>query len=163
MKYLILDNEVIGRIEGNQNPPGNATVITGPWAPENDQLYVDGDKVKVRPEKPSPAAWWDKGEKAWKEPIPLPEIATPDWQGLAAALPGGPIWAKFYAAGTKDLRANLAGTLLLTTITSSHNLDDLTFAIAELLDAMEQASGVTTLTATQKTTLDNLLETHGMK
>ena len=161
MKYLLLDGQIIGAAAGDE-PMGNATIVDGPHA-EISQLYYEEGEVKLKPPAP-PEGWWDSEAKEWRTPTPLPEIpAAPDWDGFAAALRGGPIWAKFYAAGTKDLRANLAGTLLLNTLTGTRNLADLEFAIAELLAAMAAASGVTELTANQKTTLDGLLVEHRLK
>jgi hypothetical protein len=164
MKYLIIDGEVVGRVGEGEEPMGQATLEPGPYAADISQLYFDAGEVKLKPEPPGPDAWWDRDAKGWREPQPLPEVPlAPDWDGFAAALRGGPTWAKFYAAGTKDLRCNLAGTLLLTTLTSGHNLADLEFAIAELLAAMAAASGVTELTTNQKATLDGLLVTHRLK
>ena len=161
MKYLLLDAEIIGVAQGDE-PMGNATIVDGPHA-EISQLYYEEGEVKLKPPAP-PEGWWDSEAKEWRTPTPLPEIpAAPDWTGFAEALRGGPIWAKFYTAGTKDLRANLAGTLLLTTLTGTRNLADLEFAIAELLEAMDAAAGVTTLTANQKSTLNGLLVEYRLK
>jgi hypothetical protein len=161
MQYLVLDGEVVGVAQGEE-PMGQATIHDGPDG-EISQLYFDDGEVKLKPPAP-PEGWWDPEAKEWRTPAPLPELpAGPDWEGFANALRGGPIWAKFYNAGTKDLRCNLAGTLLLNTLTGTRNLADLEFAIAELLAAMDEAAGVTPLTANQKATLDGLLVEHRLK
>lgn len=162
MKYLIIDNEVVGRVADGADALGNATLKTGPWAPENSDLYVEGGEVLLKPARPSAEAWWDKDTNAWKEPAALPTVDAPDWDGFAAELRGGAIWAKFWAAGKANLECNLAATLLLGTITGTRNIADLNFALSELIAAMDAASGITGLTANQKQALSDLRGKHGL-
>ena len=169
MRYIYIQGgEICGEGSSGENLPQGYLAISIPEkllsTPLSGIYLAEDGMLEAIPTQPSSDHWWDKEAKEWREPLPLPEAPlAPDWEGFAAALRGGPIWAKFYTAGTKDLRCNLAGTLLLNTLTGTRNLADLEFAIAELLAAMAAASGVTELTTNQKNTLDGLLVEHRLK
>lgn len=139
--WWISSGEVVGPAILGIGVPDNFEEVEGPEARDRDLLYVDGQTIKLKPERPSPSHVWSVTQKTWiEQSLPAPGLAI-DWTGFLAALRNTPVFARIYSASTQSLRANSAYTLLTSTLTTTHNLDDFQWAIAELREGMTTSTG----------------------
>ena len=74
---------------------------------------------------------------------PVPQVPTPNWTGLESALRNSSAWAHAYSQSEETVKANAAFTLLLTSLTATHNEDDLRFAWLRLRELMGTQSSLT--------------------
>jgi hypothetical protein len=145
MVYLWINNEAIaGYSETWIEPelcPSGFTLVEGLDLPISS-LFWNGTAIVQKPEQPSPEHFWNHESNAWEiVVIPIPE-PLPDWQGLTSQLRGSAAWGRAYASSEKTLKANSAFTLLLTTLTSTHAVEDLVWAIARLREAMQAIAAI---------------------
>jgi hypothetical protein len=64
----------------------------------------------------------------------------PDWDKLLSSLRGSALFSRAYAGGDESLAVQNAFTLIQVSLSSSRNLDDLTFAFNRLRDALKNTS-----------------------
>lgn len=77
------------------------------------------------------------------EPVYMtPVSAALNWSYLESELRNSSAWAKAYAQAEKSVKANTAFTLILTTVSITHNLDDLRFGWDRLRTTMQSQSSL---------------------
>lgn len=101
---------------------------------------------------------WLETEGNTPDPIDTPQLVN--WQGLENSLRASPIWQKCFEVSMLSLPAQSATTLLLSTITSTRNLQDLEFAIGFLRQQM-QTLPVGDFTTQEITLMNQALEANG--
>jgi hypothetical protein len=157
MHILIVDGAIAGITGQVEDLPAGFMAVEAPDLPL-ETLFWDGAAVQIRPEQPSPLHYWNANEQAWERPTVA--VGT-DWQGLTNALRGSAAWGRAYAASEKTLKANSAFTLLLATLTATHALEDLVWAIAKLREAMVAIAAIGDFTAEELEEIAQALQTHG--
>lgn len=95
-----------------------------------DRAHPDDQEIGDRP---SLDHVWRDGD--WRLEL------TPDWEGLINDLRGTEVFSRVYGAAASTIEANTAYTLLMDTLTKTHNLTDLEFAIGALRQAMTGTVG----------------------
>lgn len=160
MAYFFLQN---GQIVGTTDDPNIAIagfeIAEGVDLPV-EQLYWNGSEICPKPERPSPLHVWERLE--WI----LPFVATlerENWDGLVSSLRGTAVWAKVYTAASRTLKANVSWTLLYGTLTRTHNLQDLQFAIAEIREAMAGISAIGDFTSEEIEQINQILMLNGFE
>ena len=104
---------------------------------------------------------WEQREEndaAVQEYLHPPEpIASPDWERLTSSLRGSAVWAKAFGSAMQSIAANAAMTLMLSSLTATHSLQDLRFAFVTLRQIMLTTPGLADFSVTElsflKTTL----------
>lgn len=100
--------------------------------------YENFDWLSETIQKPTEEEIEELIEELINEPKPL----LPDWGKLLTSLTGSPYFLKGYQASKKTLAANTAFTLLMTTITSTKNLETFAFSFQDLMSAMKSSSQI---------------------
>ena len=171
MHYFISESgEIVGTTDDPTVELAGHTVHDGPDAPP-DALYFDGEKVAFKPDRPGENCFWSVPDRAWVCPEPPAEIVVTDWDGLVNSLRGTAVFAKIYVAATqpetntiaaltKTLKANTGYTLLMDTLTKTHNLQDLQFALGQLRAALGSISTVGDFTADEIAWINERLVAH---
>lgn len=156
--YLLIQNEqIVGTTDNPRNEIAGFEIVEGPDLPI-ELLYFDGSRIQVKPEPPSELHFWQNNQ--WR--LPEPSVAVREnWDGLVIALRGSSFWGKVYTAAGRTLKANVAWTLLYGTLTKTHNLQDLNFAIVEIREAMRGITGIGDFTTEEITALNQLLDDNG--
>jgi hypothetical protein len=80
----------------------------------------------------------------------------PDWDKLLSSLRGSTLFSRAYAGGDESLAVQNAFTLIQVSLSSSRNLDDLTFAFNRLRDALKN-TGVGDFTTEELQAIASLL------
>jgi hypothetical protein len=159
--YWITNNQLAGRSGANvpeSQWPANYQLAEGPDHPY-EELYWTGEAVAIRPPKPDGNYVWSLTE--WVEVIiPTPE-PTPNWLGLESALRNSAAWAHAYDQAEETVKANAAFTLLLNSLTSTHNEDDLRFAWLRLRELMQTQASLTDFSAEQLEFVTEALSDNG--
>jgi hypothetical protein len=164
MTYFWINNEEIAGysetwVEPELYPSGFA-LVEGLDLPIG-RLFWNGAAIVQKPEQPSPEHFWNHESNAWEiVVIPIPE-PLPDWQGLTSQLRGSAAWGRAYTSSERTLKANSAFTLLLTTLTSTHAVEDLVWAIAKLREAMVAIAAIGDFTTEELAGIAQALQTHG--
>jgi len=161
MYYWIADNQLAGFSEVSipeANWPQGETLVEGPDH-DYSELYWTGSAVAIRPPKSDGNYVWNLTE--WEEVvIPTPEPA-PNWTGLESTLRNSSVWAHAYDQAEETVKANAAFTLLLTSLTSTRNEDDLRFAWLRLRELMQTQSTLTDFSAEQLLFVTEALSDNG--
>lgn len=118
----------------------------------------------IIPDDPGNFDWvqyqqWLEIEGNTPDPSDVP-LQPANWQGLENMLRASAIWQKAFEVSMLSLPAQSATTLLLSTITSTRNLQDLEFAIGFLRQQM-QALPVGDFTTQEITLMNQALEANG--
>lgn len=172
MFFLISNDEIVGTSDtALVQLPEDWQCVEGMDAPPEMVFFADGE-ILERPEKPDPSCFWDVEQKVWRSPDPLPIIKTQDWKGLEEDFRGSAIYAKVYFAGkypeantiaalTKTQGAAQAGNLLTASLTATHSVDDLMFAISEVRSALTSINSIGDFTAEQMAFINERLIVRG--
>jgi hypothetical protein len=159
--YWITGDQLAGSSETaipEANWPQGETLVEGPDH-DYSELYWTGDTVAIRPQRPDGNYVWNLTE--WVEVIiPAPE-PTPNWIGLESALRNSAAWAHAYDQAEETVKANAAFTLLLTSLTSTHNENDLRFAWLRLRELMQTQQTLTDFSAEQLLFVTEALSDNG--
>lgn len=141
MKYYIFENQVVGDAADPDNVPAGWAIAEGEDGLSPENAFFDGEQVREKPPKPAPEAFWDLTTNQWQ--VLTPQILPPanDWAGLQAAFRGTHVFNKIFIAGGETLAASQGYSLLMDTIASSKNIEDLIFAISYLRQAMAGTQG----------------------
>ncbi|WP_088893221.1 hypothetical protein [Leptolyngbya ohadii] len=97
-------------------------------------------EVKLKGDRPSPAHYWDGERNEWVLPELPPIPAIPRWDWLTDSVRGSALFQRSYLASEQSTAVNAAFTLLMASLTTTRNLNDLRFAFARLrvgLQALE--------------------------
>jgi hypothetical protein len=147
MYLLIFDGQICGQSQTEDNLPNGFSAIAygGDLAPDRLEL-VDGE---IR-------------EKIFNLPLPIETstAVTQNWAGLFLSLHHTPMWERAYEASGRTLKANRAFTLLLNTLTVTRSIELLSFAIADLREAMAGISTIGDFSESEITLVNELLQAH---
>ena len=159
--YWIAGDQLAGLSEAQipeANWPQGETLVEGPDH-DYSELYWTGESVAIRTPKPDGNYVWNLTE--WVEVIiPTPD-AGPDWGGLASTLRNSPAWAHAYDQAEETVKANAAFTLLLASLVSTHNEDDLRFAWLRLRELMQTQPTLTDFSEEQLLFVTEALSDNG--
>jgi len=166
MRYIwIYDGQVAGECAENvalESYPSGFTLVEAPDGMDAilTDLYWDGTNVIEKPSQPSPEHYWNAQSNEWELPIIPTQLAIANWQGLTSQLRGSAAWGHAYLSSEKTLKANSAFTLLLATLTSTHAIEDLVWALARLREAM-QAIATGDFTTEELESIGQILDANG--
>jgi hypothetical protein len=159
MIYLLSDGQVVGLASNAIGLPIGFTAFDSPLELDPQHVYWDGKNIIEKPPTPGPEYFWGAGE--WIAP-PIGALALPTgWAGLFSGLSNTPMWQRVFAAAGRTLRANAAFTLLLNTLTASHDIGTLAFAIDELREAMRGISAIGDFPPEETDQINQILEKTG--
>ena len=163
--YLIFDNEIAGVANTSEGLPSGFKAVDGPDAPL-ENLYWDGKKIALKPQKTNAAAYWDARTKAWKTPpeasfsLPPAGADSPNWNMLITSLQNTPEWGRAYTAAEKTLKANASFTTLMSALTMEDEAT-LQFALTKLREAMEGITGLGDFTPAEVQSINQKLKAAG--
>lgn len=160
MYFLIQHGQIAGTIDDPTAKIPGFKIVEGIDLPA-EQLYWDGAKIQERPERPSSLHYWQDNQWVMVESV-IAQNAS-NWAGLVEGLRGTAAWAKTFSAAGRTLRANAAWTMLYGTLTTTHNLADLQFAVTEMRDAMIGISTIGDFAPEELTEINELLESNGFE
>jgi hypothetical protein len=133
MLFLIFENAIAGTTNQTEGLPAGFSVAEGPDAP-NEELYWDGSAIVYKPPRPTPSSVWNTHSNQWEEfAVPQQIVTLPDWKGLELALTGTQAFGRAFNTAPAN-----AWTLLLSTITTMHNIDHLMFALNAIRQGMPE-------------------------
>ncbi len=164
--YLIYDNTIAGVADQTEELPNGFTIATGADLPI-ERLYFDGETIQEKPPQPTAQHQWDGEQRSWLAPPSSdPPVAnsSPDWDGLANWIRGSIYFERCYVAAKISPSATAAAALLLVTINTTHNLQDLAFVLGDILAEIEAIAGtgaIEAFTAEEKSTLAEKLNDLG--
>ena len=155
MQWLISENQIVGIPDPNITYPSGFEVVEGVEAIDRSLVYFNGTAVVFKPEKPSPGAVWNPVDNEWIEPESPPVL--PNWAGLENELRGSDVWLKAFTAADETVKAQNRFTLLMSTIATTHNLNDLKFAFNGLRQAMAEIPSVGDFTESELNWIGEIL------
>ena len=127
---LIFDGQIAGQTGTAENLPSGFVAVPYDGDEPIENLWWDGKKIRVKPERPSDRHYWAGTD--WAE---MPENIIPayeDWAGLVADLRESGLLGKVYSAAKKTVKASTAWTMLMAALTSPLMVvEDLAFAIGD--------------------------------
>lgn len=117
MYFIVKDNQVVGYADSQDAQlPEGFQLVQGPTLDPAEAMVEDGQIVP----KPEP------------EPEVIQTVPTPDWPGLLSDLRGTALFNKAISTANPN-----AFSTLLFALGSSHNVQDLAFAIAAVRQGLE--------------------------
>lgn len=134
--FYVKAGEIVGAGDIGENLPDDVGAIANSFGPGIDpnDYYVSDGSIQPKPDRPSPYHVWIEGGWTLPEVGDLSAIVNP-WDSLVNRVRGSEVWDAAFTASFKSLRAQSAWSVLLSSLTSTHNIDDLAFGLNALIEA----------------------------